>query len=151
MRSEQVSLELAALPTVAPAPGVDAPLVLVVASDADVRAYVSDTLRTGTTLAVVATGTIAGALDVAVRRTPRVLVVSRGEQGVVRHLPGIPAVLLSDEVPAEDPSHPRRLAPLVVLRGAFRVERLLDVVASLLAGGIGAASMDVLKQDVRAP
>jgi hypothetical protein len=60
-------------------------------------------------------------------------------------------VLLSDEVPAEDPSHPRRLAPLVVLKGAFRVERLLDVVASLLAGSIGGPSTDVGKQDARAP
>ena len=144
-------MELAALPASAAELGADVPLVLVVAADADVRAYVSDSLRTTTSLAVIATGSVGGALDVAVRRTPRALVVSHGEQAVVRHLPGVPAVLLSDEAPAADVTEARRLAPLVMLRGAFRAERLLEVVVSLMAGYERTRLADTITKNARTP
>ena len=128
---------MAALLASAPAVNGSAQIALVVASDADVSAYVSDALRQGISLDVVAMRSVALALDAAARCTPRVLVVAHAERAVLRHLPGLPAVLLSDETPPAEVTHARRLAPLVVLRGAFRIERLLDVVASLLAGGDG--------------
>jgi DNA-binding NarL/FixJ family response regulator len=131
--SEQVALELAALEASVPTPDAGVPLALVVASDADVRSYVSDSLRQDPSLDVVATGSVASALDQAARHTPRVLIAAHAERAVLRHLPGVPAVLLSDEVPPAETADARRLATLVVLRGAFRVERLLEVVASLLA------------------
>jgi hypothetical protein len=134
-----VALELAALEASTPlSPNANAAFVLVVASDADVGAYVSDALRRGIGLDVVAMGSVALALDAAARRRPLVLVVAHTERAVLRHLPGVPAVLLSDEAPTSDATH-ARFAPLVVLRGAFRAERLLDVVASLLAGGAGSS------------
>jgi hypothetical protein len=124
-----VALELAALEASTPlSPNANAAFVLVVASDADVGAYVSDALRRGIGLDVVAMGSVALALDAAARRRPLVLVVAHTER----------AVLLSDEAPTSDATH-ARFAPLVVLRGAFRAERLLDVVASLLAGGAGSS------------
>ncbi|HMA25630.1 MAG TPA: hypothetical protein VKP00_16575 [Gemmatimonadaceae bacterium] len=112
-------------------------MALVVASDADVRVYVSDSLRELIILDVVAAGSVASALDVAARCALRVLVVAHAERAVLRHLPAVPAVLLSDDVPASEATDARRLAPLVVLRGAFRVQQLIDVVASLLAGSDG--------------
>ena len=45
--------------------------------------------------------------------------------------------LPSDDASVSDATDARRLAPLVVLRGAFRIQRLLDVATSLLAGGDG--------------
>lgn len=136
MHSEQVSLEVALL--AAESFGdTGAEVALVVASNADVRTYVSDSLRQRTALHVVATGSVAAALDVAARYTPRVVVVSHPERAVLRHLPAVPAVLLSDDAPVSDAPDARRLAPLVVLRGAFRIQQLVDVAASLLAGGDG--------------
>jgi hypothetical protein len=132
-RSEQIALELAALPTGAPSLDAEAPLALVVAADADVRTYVRESLHSGTALAVLETGSVAAALEVALHRTPRVLVVSHGERAVVRHLPGVPAVILADETPAADLADARRLAPLIVVRGAFRAERLLEVIGRVLA------------------
>ncbi len=45
--------------------------------------------------------------------------------------------LPSADASVSDATDARRLAPLVVLRGAFRIQRLLDVATSLLAGGDG--------------
>jgi CheY-like chemotaxis protein len=132
VHSEQVSLEVALLASASPAEA--SPLVvLVVASDADVRAYVTDSLRQRTALDVVATGSVPSALDAAARRTPRMLVVAHAERAVLRHLPAVPAVLLSDDS-ATDVTDPRRLAPLVLLGGSFRIQRLLEATASLLGG-----------------
>jgi len=50
----------------------------------------------------------------------------------VRHLPAVAAVLLSDDPSAPEAVDASRLAPIVVLRGAFRGARLLEVIASLL-------------------
>jgi hypothetical protein len=72
------------------------------------------------------------ALIVAARRTPQVIVVAHDERAVVRHLPAIPAVLLSDDTSALRGSEENRLAPIIALRGAFRGAQLLEVVASLL-------------------
>jgi hypothetical protein len=135
-RSEQVSLEVALLAS--ESLGDTSPRVaLVVASDPDVRAYVSDSLRQRAAVEVVAASSVASALDAAAQATPRVLVVAHAERAVLRHLPAVPAVLLSDDASVSDATDARRLAPLVVLRGAFRVQRLLDVAASMLAGGDG--------------
>jgi len=136
VRSEQVSLEVALL-AYESLGEAGTPIALVVASDADVRAYVSDALRQRGAVDVVATGSVASALDAAARRTPHVLVVSHAERALLRHLPAVPAVLLSDDAPGSEATDTRRLAPLVVLRGSFRIQRLLDVAASLLAGGDG--------------
>ena len=119
-----------------------APIALVAASDADTRAYVSEALRPGIALEVVAVRSVAAALEVAARRMPRVLVVAHAERALLRHLPGVPAVLLSDELPHYAMEDGRRLAPLVLIRGAFRAERVVDVVVSLLAGGEGSSEED---------
>ena len=51
-----------------------------VASDGDMRVYVTDSLRQLIALDVVAAGSVASALDVAARCTPRVLVVAHAER-----------------------------------------------------------------------
>ena len=140
--SEQVELEVAALLASAPPLDASAQIALVVASDADVTVYVSDALRQVIALDVVTVRSVALALEAAARGAPRVLVVAHAERAVLRHFPGVPAVLLSDEVPPSAMTAGRRLAPLLLLRGAFRVERLLDVVASLLAEDNGATLAD---------
>jgi len=105
---------------------------LVVASDADERSYLADSLRQRADLAVIAVGTVAAALEAATRTTPRLLVVAHDERAVIRHFPAIPAVLLSDDAGALRGLEGSRLAPVIVIRGAVRGTRLLEVVASLL-------------------
>lgn len=51
-------------------------------------------------------------------------------RAVVRHLPAVAALLLSDDTSAPVVVDASRLAPIVVLRGAFRGVRLLEVVAT---------------------
>ena len=108
---------------------------LVVVSDADERSYVSEALRQRRDLEIVSVGTVAAALEAAARHAPLVLVVTHDERAVVRHLPAVPAVVLSEDVTLAQATIGVRLAPNVVLRGAFREERLLEVVASLLREG----------------
>jgi len=110
----------------------DATVALVVASDADERMYLTDSLRPRANLEVVAVASIAAALEAAARRIPHVLVVTHEERAVLRHLPGIPGVLLTEDAGALRGTEASRLAPLIVLRGAFSGARLLEVVASLL-------------------
>lgn len=129
--SDQVSLEVALLKSSMP-DEARAQLILVVASDVDVRAYVSDSLRRLFPLDVIAVGSTASALDNAARSTPRLLVASDLDRAVLRHFPAVPAVLLSDDVPQAE-TMVSRLAPLVVLRGAVGIQRLLEVATSLLA------------------
>ena len=129
VHSEQVSLEVALLASASPAEA-NPLVVLVVASDADVRAYVTDALRQNV-FDVVATGSVPSALDAAARCTPRMLVVAHPERAVLRHLPAVPAVLLSDDDSTADVKDPRRLAPLVLLRGSFRIQRLLEATNSI--------------------
>jgi len=129
--SDQVSLEVALLKASTP-DEAQAQVILVVASNVDVRAYVSDSLRQLLRLDVIAVGSIASALDSAARSTPRLLVASDLDRAVLRHFPAVPAVLLSDDVPHAE-AMVSRLAPLVVLRGAVGIQRLLEVATSLLA------------------
>jgi len=110
----------------------DATAALVVASDADEPTYLTDSLRQRANLEVVAVASIAAALEAAARRTPRVLIVTHEERAVVQHLPAIPAILLTEDAGALRSTEGSRLAPIVVLRGAFSGARLLQVVASLL-------------------
>ena len=100
------------------------------------RAYLSDSLRQPTAVDVVATGSVPSALDAAAQCAPRLLVVGHAERAVLRHLPAVPAVLLSDDASSSEVTEMRRLAPLVVLRGSFRIQRLLELVTSLLADGV---------------
>jgi len=113
----------------------DAPVALVVASDDDERAYVADALRQRADLFVVAATTVAEALEAAVRRAPRVVVATHEMGVVVRHLPAVAAVLLSDDAWLASAVNVGRLAPLVVFRGAFQGAELLEVVTALLDGG----------------
>ena len=138
VHSEQISLEVALLASESLG-GDGAPVALVVASDADVRAYVSDSLKQQTRLGVVSAGSVSSALEVAARSAPRLLVVAHAERAVLRHLPAVPAVLLSDNASSSEVAEMRRLAPLVVLRGAFRMQRLIDTVTSLLTDGVDAS------------
>jgi hypothetical protein len=129
--SDQVSLEVALLKS-ATAEATPARVTLVVSADVDVRAYVSDALCQIHLVDVTAVGSIASALDSAARATPRLLVASDADRGVLRHFPAVPAVLLSDEVPSAE-TMDARLAPLVVLRGAVGSQQLIEVATSLLA------------------
>ena len=128
--SDQVSLEVELLKS--SRDDTARQVALVVASDADVRAYVSDSLRQLLPVHVISVGSIASALEEASRSTPRLVVVSHDERAVLRHLPVVPAVLLSDDIPAAE-AMSTRLAPLVILRGAVAIQRLVDVATSLLA------------------
>ncbi len=130
--SSLVALEVALLASAEHGTPAGAPVALVVASDDDERAYVGDALRQRADLVVVAASTVAAALEAAAHRTPRVIVATHDARVVVRHLPAVPAVLLSDDTSAPEAVDANRLAPIVVLRGAFRGARLLEVVATLL-------------------
>lgn len=130
--SSLVALEVALLSSAEHGAPSDAAVALVVASDDDERTYVADALRQRGDLVVVTVATVAAALEAAAYRTPRVIIATHDARGVVRHLPAVAAVLLSDDTTAREAVDPSRLAPIVVLRGAFRGVRLLEVVATLI-------------------
>ena len=130
--SSLVALEVALLSSAEHGAPSDASIALVVASDDDERTYVADALRQRADLVVVVVATVAAALEAAAQRTPRVLVATHDVRVVVRHLPAVAAVLLSDDTCALETIDASRLAPIVVLRGAFRGARLLEVVATLI-------------------
>lgn len=130
--SSLVALEVALLSSAEHTAPSDTTVALVVASDDDERMYVADALRQRPDLVVIVVANVAAALEVAAHRTPRVIVATDDARGVVRHLPAVPAVLLSDDTAAPEAVDPSRLAPIVVLRGAFRGARLLEVVATLI-------------------
>ena len=130
--SSLVALEVALLSSAEHGAPSEVPTALVVASDDDERTYVADALRQRADLAIVVVATVAAALEAAARRTPRVIVATHDARAVVRHLPAVAAVLLSDDTSIPEAAGARRLAPIVVLRGAFRGARLLDVVAALI-------------------
>jgi hypothetical protein len=130
--SSLVALEVALLASAEHGAPSDAAVALVVASDDDERTYIADALRQRADFLVVAAATVAAALEAAVHRTPRVIVATHDARVVTRHLPAVPAVLLSDDTSAHEAVDASRLAPIVVLRGAFRGARLLEVVATLI-------------------
>jgi len=130
--SSVVALEVALLSSAEHNTPTGAPVALVVVSDDDERTYVADVLRQRADLAVIVVATVAAALEAAAHRTPRVLVATHDARAVVRHLPAVAAVLLSDDTSIPEAADARRLAPIVVLRGAFRGARLLEVVATLI-------------------
>ena len=127
--SSLVALEVALLSSAEHRAHTEAVVALVVASDEDEGTYIADALRQRPDLVVVVVATVAAALEAAVHRTPRVLVATHDARAVIRHLPAIAAVLLSDDTAAVEAN---RLAPTVVLRGAFRGARLLEVVETLI-------------------
>jgi hypothetical protein len=130
--SSLVALEVALLSSAAHVTPSDTAVALVVASDDDERTYVADALRRRADLVVVVVATVAAALEVAAHRTLRVIVATHDARVVVRHLPAVAAVLLSDDTSIAEAVDASRLAPIVVLRGAFRGARLLEVVATLI-------------------
>jgi hypothetical protein len=130
--SSLVALEVALLASTEHAASSHSPVALVVVSDDDERAYIADALRQRADLVVVVVATVAAALEAAAHRTPRVLVATHDTRGVVRHLPAVAAVLLSEDPSATEAVDASRLAPIVVLRGAYRGARLLEVVATLI-------------------
>jgi hypothetical protein len=129
--SDQVSLEVALLKSSAP-DETSVRTTLVVASNADVLAYLSDSLRQIHSMEVVATSSTASALDSGARLTPRLLVVADQDRAVLRHFPAVPGLLLSEDAPPDEVMD-ARLAPLIVVRGAVGSQRLLEVATSLLA------------------
>jgi hypothetical protein len=130
--SSLVALEVALLSSAEHGAPTGAPVALVVGSDDDERTYVADALSQRSDLVVIDVATVAAALEAAAQRTPRVLIATHDARAVVRHLPAVAAVLLSDDTRALEAIDASRLAPIVVLRGAFRGTRLLEVVATLI-------------------
>ena len=130
--SSLVALEVALLSSAEHGTPSDAQVALVVASDDDERSYIADALRQRADFVVVVVATVAAALEAAAHRTPRVVIATDDVRSVVRHLPAVAAVLLSDDISASEAIDASRLAPIVVLRGAFRGTRLLEVVATLI-------------------
>jgi len=130
--SSLVALEVALLASAEHGAPSDAAVALVVAFDDDERTYVADALRRRADLVVVVVATVAAALEAAAHRTPRVIIATHDARAVVRHLPAVAAVLLSDDTSAPEAVDASRLAPIVVLRGAFRGARLLEVIATLI-------------------
>lgn len=130
--SSLVALEVALLSSAEHGTPTGAAVALVVASDDDERTYVADALSQRSDLVVIVVATVAAALEAAAQRTPRVLIATHDARAVVRHLPAVAAVLLSDDTRALEAIDASRLAPIVVLRGAFRGARLLEVVATLI-------------------
>jgi hypothetical protein len=141
--SDQLSLEVALLRSSALDESLR-PVTMVVAAEGDIREYLTDSLNAGS-LEVVAVDSTAAALDEASRCSPRLLVVTHGERGVVRHFPAVAALLLSNDSPAAETTE-SRLAPLIILREAVGAQRLIEVTNSLLAwnkGGITYVASDV--------
>jgi hypothetical protein len=130
--SSLVALEVALLAWAEHVAPSGAAVALVVAADDDERTYIADALRQRADLVVVVVATVGAALEAAAHRTPRVIVATHDARVVVRHLPAVAAVLLSDDTSASEAVDASRLAPIVVLRGAFRGARLLEVVATLI-------------------
>ena len=130
--SSLVALEVALLSSAEHASPADEAVALVVASDDDERAYIADTLGRRGDLRVTVAATVAAALEAAVHRTPRLVVATHDARMIIRHLPAVAAVLLSADTSACEAVDANRLAPIVVLRGAFRGARLLEVVATLI-------------------
>jgi hypothetical protein len=130
--SSLVALEVALLASAEHSAPSDGVVALVVAWDDDERTYIADALRRRADLVIVVVPTVAAALEAASHRTPGVIVATHDARAVVRHLPAVAAVLLSDDTSAPEAIDASRLAPIVVLRGAFRGARLLEVVATLI-------------------
>jgi hypothetical protein len=130
--SSLVALEVALLSSAEHGAPTGAPVALVVGSDDDERTYVADALSQRSDLVVIDVATVAAALEAAAQRTPRVLIATHDARAVVRHLPAVAAVLLSDDTRALEAIDASRLAPIAVLHGAFRGARLLEVVATLI-------------------
>ena len=109
--SARVRLELAFLDAggalSASAPQVDGegsgPILLVVAAESDLRRYVRECLRDRAELVVVDAATVDGAVSLAERLRPALLVVDEPERDVLAALPHLGAILLVDEVPRGAP------------------------------------------------
>jgi hypothetical protein len=130
--SSLVALEVALLSSAEHAAPSGAPIALVVSADDDERTYVAEVVRQRGDLEVVGAATVSAALEAAVQQTPRLIIVTHDARVVIRHLPAVAAVLLSDDTSTPEAVDATRLAPVVVLRGAFRGTRLLEVVATLI-------------------
>ena len=130
--SPLVALEVALLASADRGGLSDAPVALVVVSDDDERTYIADALSQRSDLMVIVVATVGAALEATAHRTPRVIVATHDTRVVVRHLPAVAAVLLSDDTSAPEAVDASRLAPIVVLRGAYRGARLREVVAALI-------------------
>ena len=109
MSSERVRLEVAILaaddvpPKNAPPPQGDSNVItiLAIAADADIRWYVQDCLRGRENVRVLAAATVADALTLAARETPRLLIVDSSETQILMAL-HVRAVILVDERRPDD-------------------------------------------------
>src|SRR5262245_14047966 len=107
--------------------------VLVVASQPDVRAYISECLRSRTNLLVLEAASVQAAIALA-QQQPRLLIVDESEIEVIGRLPQIATILIVDDA-SESYQHGTR-ADLRVLARPFNTRGLLQQVDSLL-GNVG--------------
>ena len=110
MDSARVRLEVAILAADEGAPAVATPphgdgqglTILVVVADADIRRYVLECLRDRRDVRVVAAATVAEALMLEARESPKLMVVDAPESEVLVALPHVRAVVIVDDVPRRD-------------------------------------------------
>jgi hypothetical protein len=104
--------------------------VLVVAGEADFRAYVRECLRERTDLRVLEAASVTKAVTLAAECSPVLIVVDEPEAGVVAMLPRVWAIIIVDEIP-RDAGRGERVRLLV---RPFTADSLLAEVHQLLQG-----------------
>ena len=77
-------------------------VALVVARDADVRRYVRECLRERPDLRVVEAATTSAAMAASSGQSPDLLVVDETESTIVKALPGVRAIVITDDVPRDE-------------------------------------------------
>jgi DNA-binding NarL/FixJ family response regulator len=103
--------------------------VLVAAAEADLRRYVRECLRERTDLRVIEAASVAGALALAERHPPELLVVDEPERAVLAAGSPFRAILLVDDVPHGASSTDPRLR---LLARPFTAEELVAEVGRMI-------------------
>ena len=103
--------------------------VLVVAAEADFRGYVRECLRERRDLRVLEAATVASAIGVAAKYSPKFLVVDEPQSDVVATLTNISAIVIVDDAPRDVPASGVRVR---LLGRPFTADGLLAEVGLLL-------------------
>jgi len=103
--------------------------VLVVAAEADLRAYVRECLRERIDVGLVEAATIASAVGAAARHSPVLLIVDDLQRAIVDALPRYPALVIVDDVPRDAEPVDTRIRSIV---RPFTSDELLSAVGRVL-------------------
>jgi CheY-like chemotaxis protein len=139
--SPQVQLELAVLADELDAAQSGRPVnevppqgitVLIVAGEADVRAYVVECLRDRRGIRVLEAVSTPVAAALAVQQPPRLLIVDGAEIEIVRLLPDLPVIVIVDEITEERRRLTQGAVARVLLARPFNARVLLEQLDGLL-------------------